>query len=209
MKKILVIEDHAQMRRNLVTILTILTMEGYVALAAANGREGLALAGSEMPDLILCDILMPEMDGHQVLQALRANPKNAATPFVFLTAKGEKTDQRTGMNLGADDYLVKPVSRDELIASVEARLMRKSQQRPNFDVLLANPEKLLVLGVSPREAEVLLWIVQGKTNEDIAKLLGVSIQTVKKHVSAILAEMGVENRSSAAVRALEVLAGAL
>ena len=206
MKKILVIEDHAQMRRNLVTILT---MEGYVALAAANGREGLALAGSEMPDLILCDILMPEMDGHQVLQALRANPKNAATPFVFLTAKGEKTDQRTGMNLGADDYLVKPVSRDELIASVEARLMRKSQQRPNFDVLLANPEKLLVLGVSPREAEVLLWIVQGKTNEDIAKLLGVSIQTVKKHVSAILAEMGVENRSSAAVRALEVLAGAL
>jgi len=205
MKKILVIEDHALMRRNVVTILT---MEGYAAISAANGREGLALARGELPDLILCDILMPELDGHEVLRALRADSATAAIPFIFLTAKGEKSDQRAGMNLGADDYLTKPVSRDELIAALTARFTRKSQQRLNFDALVANPVPLLVLGVSSREAEVLLWIAQGKTNEDIANLLGLSVQTVKKHVSAILVALGVENRSSAAVRALEALADA-
>lgn len=205
MKKILVIEDHALMRRNVVTILT---MEGYAAISAPNGREGLALARSESPDLILCDILMPELDGHEVLRALRATPTTAAIPFIFLTAKGEKSDHRAGMNLGADDYLTKPVSRDELIAALTARFTRKSQQRLNFDALVANPAPLLDLGVSEREAEVLLWIAQGKTNEDIANLLGLSVQTVKKHVSAVLVALGVENRSSAAVRALEALADA-
>lgn len=205
-KKILVIEDHAVMRRNVVTILT---MEGYPAISAPNGREGLALARSEMPDLILCDVLMPEMDGYELLRALREDPATAAIPFVFLTAKGDRTDQRAGMNLGADDYLTKPASRDELVATLDARFARKSQQRLNLDRLTTDPTPLLALGVSAREAEVLLWIVRGKTNEDIAGLLGVSIQTVKKHVSAILVKLGVENRSSAAVRALEVLAGAL
>jgi DNA-binding NarL/FixJ family response regulator len=205
MKKILVIEDHALMRRNIVTILT---MEGYSALAAANGREGLALAKQELPDLILCDVLMPELDGHGVLAALRADPITAALPFIYLTAKGERNDLRAGMNLGADDYLIKPVSRDELIAALEARFARKNQQRPNFDTLTDDPAPLLALGVSGREAEVLLWIARGKTNDDIAKLLGVSVQTVKKHVSAIFEALGVENRSSAAVRALEALTGA-
>lgn len=204
-KKILVIEDHAVMRRNVVTILT---MEGYSAISAPNGREGLAMAGSEMPDLILCDVLMPEMDGHELLRKLRGQPATAAIPFIFLTAKGDRADQRTGMNLGADDYLTKPVSRDELVAALDARFARKSQQRLNFDKLTADPAPLLALGVSVREAEVLLWIVRGKTNEDIAGLLGVSIQTVKKHVSAILTALGVENRGSAAVRAVEVLADA-
>ncbi len=205
MKKILVIEDHALMRRNLVTILT---MEGYAALSASNGRAGLALARSETPDLILCDVLMPELNGHDVLRALRADPSTAAVPFIFLTAKGAKSDLRAGMNLGADDYLAKPVSRDDLIAAMTARFMRKNQQRPNFDILVSNPSPLLALGVSEREAEVLLWLMQGKTNEDIGKLLDLSVQTVKKHVSAILLVLGVENRSSAAVRALETLASA-
>ncbi len=205
MKQILVIEDHALMRRNIVTILT---MEGYATLSASNGREGLLLARTEMPDLILCDVLMPEMDGHEVLQALREDPKTAAVPFVFLTAKSGKSDLRTGMNLGADDYLTKPVSRNGLIAALDARFARKSQQRLDFDTLLDDSSPLHALGVSVREAEVLLWIVHGKTNGDIAKLLDVSVQTVKKHVSAILIALCVENRASAAVRALETLARA-
>ena len=205
MKKILVIEDHATMRRNVVTILE---MEGYTALAAANGREGLALVASEHPDLILCDVMMPELDGHGVLHALRADPVTASVPFIFLTAKGEKNDQRTGMNLGADDYLTKPISRDDLVATLDARFTRKSQQRTNFDLLFTTAVPLQALGVSEREAEVLLWIAQGKTNEDIGAILGISIQTVKKHVIAVFVALGVENRSSAAVRAMEVLSAA-
>lgn len=202
MKKILVIEDHALMRRNVVTILE---MEGYIALAAANGQEGIEIAKREQPDLILCDIMMPVMNGHEVLQALRTNAATAATPFIFLTAKGEKDDVRTGMNLGADDYLAKPASRDEIVAALEARFTRKDQQRVNFDQLFTDHAPLLSLGITARESEVLLWIVQGKGNEDIASILGLSTQTVKKHVCSILNTLGVDNRSSAAMRAMEVL----
>jgi DNA-binding response OmpR family regulator len=119
MPTILVIEDEPQMRRN---ILTILEMEGYVAHGAENGRLGLELVQRERPDLVLCDIMMPELDGYGVLQALRADAATSNLPFVFLTAKGEKAELRTGMNLGADDYLTKPVVVEDLLAAVRVRL---------------------------------------------------------------------------------------
>ncbi|HXU78231.1 MAG TPA: response regulator, partial [Methylomirabilota bacterium] len=106
MKKILLIEDQPQMRRN---IATILEMEGFEVATAENGRRGVELARSANPDLILCDVMMPELDGYGVLKAVREDEATATIPFVFLTAKGEKTDLRAGMNLGADDYLAKPV----------------------------------------------------------------------------------------------------
>jgi DNA-binding NarL/FixJ family response regulator len=202
MKKILVIEDHAMMRRN---VLVILEMEGYRVASASNGREGLALAISEHPDLILCDVMMPELDGHAVLTALRTDPQTANIPFIFLTAKGEKSDQRAGMNLGADDYLTKPITRNDLVAALDARFARKEQQRVNFERLFINSTPLQALGITAREAEVLLWIVQGKGNDEIGGILGVSPQTVKKHVCAILDTLGVDNRSSASIRAMEVL----
>src|SRR6185436_11267206 len=91
----------------------------------------------QRPDLILCDVMMPDLDGYGVLAALRADAGTAATPFIFLTAKGEKPDIRTGMNLGADDYLTKPVAKADLMAAIRARLERAEQQiksefRPNF-----------------------------------------------------------------------------
>ena len=204
MKKILLIEDHALMRRNIVTILT---MEGYAALSAGNGRDGLALARSERPDLVLCDVMMPEMNGYEVLRALRADAGTAGIPFVFLTAKGEKHAVRGGMNLGADDYLVKPVSRDDLVAALQARFTRKEQQRPDFSTLFTSAQPLESLGISPREAEVLLWVAQGKSNGDIAAILDLSLATVKRHVLHIFEKIGVENRSSAVLRSLEVLQG--
>ncbi len=204
MKKILVIEDHALMRRNIVTILT---MEGYAALSAGNGRDGLSIARCERPDLVLCDVMMPEMDGHEVLRALRADAGTAGIPFVFLTAKGEKQAVRGGMNLGADDYLVKPVSRDDLVATLEARFARRQQQRPDFSALFASAQPLEALGISPREAEVLLWVAQGKSNADTGAILGLSPATVKRHMVHIFEKIGVENRTSAVLRALEVLQG--
>src|SRR5690349_7281782 len=134
MATILVIEDEPEMRRNL---LTILKLEKFQATGAENGRQGVDLAKKSKPDLILCDVMMPELDGYGVLQALRQDPATVTTPFIFLTAKGEKPDIRAGMNLGADDYLTKPVGKADLLSAITARLQRQQQQaqqdfKPNF-----------------------------------------------------------------------------
>src|ERR1700745_4193688 len=135
MKKILVIEDEPEMRRNLTTILRL---EKFRPLPAENGRIGIELAKKEKPSLILCDVMMPELDGYGVIAALRADSETAAIPFIFLTAKGEKPDIRAGMNLGADDYLTKPVGKADLLGAIRTRLERALQQavpefKPNFD----------------------------------------------------------------------------
>jgi DNA-binding NarL/FixJ family response regulator len=167
---------------------------------------GLKLARAERPDLILCDVMMPELDGYGVLQALREDPATVTLPFIFLTAKGEKVDQRCGMDLGADDYLTKPVARADLLNAISARLLRAEQQaqqefKPNF----SSADPLLKLGLTPRVAEVLLWVAQGKTNADIATILGISESTVKKHLLEIFEKLSVETRSAATLRALEAL----
>jgi len=203
MKKILIIEDEPEMRRNLATVLRL---EKYYAVTAESGQAGLELARKDPPDLILCDVMMPGLDGYGVLEALRQDIKLALVPFVFLTAKGEKDDLRSGMNLGADDYLTKPVPKTELLQAIEARLRRSEQQakrqfRPDF----SSHTPLLTLGLTPRAAEALLWVAQGKTNSDIATILGISESTVKKHLLDIFDKLGVETRSAATLRALEVL----
>ena len=205
MKKILVIEDEPEMRRN---ITTILRLEGFAPVAAENGRLGIDVAAKEKPDLILCDVMMPELDGYGVIKALHNEPSTMNIPFVFLTAKGERNDVRAGMNLGADDYLTKPIDKNELLRAIQTRLSRAEQFakrafKPKFD----SAEPLMKLGLTPRVAEVLLWVAQGKTNADIAQILGISESTVKKHLLDIFENLGVETRSAAALRALEALAG--
>lgn len=213
MPKILVIEDQPQMRKNLVTILE---MEGHHVVAAEHGRAGLDLARREAPELILCDVMMPEMNGHEVLQSLRAAPETATIPFIFLTAKGDKTDLRAGMNLGADDYLPKPVAREDLLAAVEARLARLNAHKAavqsakaegGFNPDFSSHQPLQTLGLTEREAEVLLWVAQGKGNADVGVLLTMAEKTVKKHMSNIFEKLGVESRNAATLRALEVLSG--
>src|ERR1700675_4200223 len=204
MKRIFVIEDELEMLRNLTTILRL---EKFRPLSAENGRVGVDLAKKQKPDLILCDVMMPGLDGYGVIAALRADAETVTIPFIFLTAKAEKLDIRAGMNLGADDYLTKPVAKNDLLAAIHSRLERAVQQtvpdfKPNFRS--AKPlEK--VLGLTPRVAETLLWLAQGKTNGEIAVILSNSAYTVKKHILDIFDKLGVGTRTAASLRALEVL----
>ena len=209
MTRVLLIEDQAPMRRNLALMLK---MEGFEVLVAENGRSGLELARREKPDVILCDVMMPELDGYGVLEQLRADPATATLPFIFLTARGDKPDLRHGMNLGADDYLTKPAARAEVLAAIAARLARRraetaeAEAQRGFHPDFSSPDPLrTALGLTPREAEVLLWTAQGKTNVEIGTILGMSDLTVKQHLGHVFAKLGVEGRNPATLRALEVL----
>jgi DNA-binding NarL/FixJ family response regulator len=211
MSTILIIEDDEQTRANLEIILK---MEGYNVSAAPNGRAGLELARRERPELIVCDVTMPKLDGHGVLRELRGQSETAGIPFIFLTARGERADQRLGMNLGADDYLCKPVDADDLLAAIESRLRRRKENHataireadlsPDF----SSSVPLEALGLTPREAEVLLWVAQGKANYDVAVILGMSEKTVKIHLGHIFEKLNVETRTAAARSAIEALARA-
>ena len=125
--KILIIEDNLDVRENLAEILEL---SGYDTITACNGKEGVqaALAGS--PDLILCDIMMPELDGYGVLRILSKNPVSSTIPFIFLTAKTEMSDMRKGMTLGADDYITKPFDDVELLDTIEMRLLKRKSASP-------------------------------------------------------------------------------
>ena len=205
MTRILIIEDEPAMRANLEDILEL---EGFAPLLAANGREGIRQARQEQPDLILCDILMPDMGGYEVLEALREDESTMRIPFVFLTAKGERGDVRQGMELGADDYLIKPVRVDELLRAINSRLERRRQQKEEFKAEFKSPQPLETLGLSAREAEILFWVAQGKSNPEIGTILQISPATAKKHLENIFSKLGTENRASATLLALEVLANA-
>ncbi len=122
MTKILVIEDERTHRINLHKVLSV---EGFETIIAENGNMGIDLALQEQPDLIICDILMPELDGYKVLKALQQNPLTASIPFIFITAKSDPSDMRLGMNLGADDYLTKPFKRSEIVEAIATRLQKQ------------------------------------------------------------------------------------
>lgn len=124
MKSILVIEDEAQTRS---IFLKCLKFEGFQALGASNGTTGINLAKSHRPDLVVCDIMMPDMDGYSVLAALRRSLETASIPLIFLTAKVTMADLRRGMELGADDYLTKPCTVEQFLAAITVRLQRKTE----------------------------------------------------------------------------------
>lgn len=140
MTKILVIEDETGIR---MTLSLMLKAEGFDVTVAENGRAGIEAARAKTPDLILCDINMPEMNGFEVLEQLRREPALAVTPFVFLTARVDRGDMRRGMNLGADDYLTKPFTRDELLQAVTARIKKHETSREILtNQLIASSETL-------------------------------------------------------------------
>lgn len=135
MIKILIIEDNKDIRENVVEILT---MADYQVFEADNGKTGAELAMKILPDLILCDIMMGDLDGYGVLHLLNKNPQTTAIPFIFITAKSERSDIRRGMELGADDYLTKPFDDTELLTAIETRLKKKEIQKNFYSKAVAS-----------------------------------------------------------------------
>ncbi|MEX1192226.1 MAG: response regulator [Brumimicrobium sp.] len=124
MSKIAVIEDNHEMREN---IEEILELADYEVVTASNGKDGVEIVKKELPDLIICDIMMPELDGYGVLYYLSKTPDTRGIPFIFLTAKAERSEIRKGMNMGADDYISKPFEEMELLAAIESRLEKRKR----------------------------------------------------------------------------------
>lgn len=196
MNSILIIEDDPAYRSMMETILQ---MEGFEVRSADNGHSGLALIATQRPDLILCDIMMPGMDGHSVLETLRGRDALAEIPFIFVSALGERSDVRRGMTAGADDYLPKPFSAAELLAAVTSRLRRLEvfvQQNGNSD--FHHEQLILSNKVTKREREVLLMVGQGATSKEIAKCLGVCLKTIEVHRANLMKKLDAPNAATLA-----------
>lgn len=150
MKTILIMEDDPAVRENMQFLLE---ESGYKVVTAADGREGFGLAVKLLPDMILCDIMMPQLDGYQVLEKIRNAPVLAGIPFIFLTAKSELTDMRRGMQLGADDFILKPYKADDVLMAVQMLLKKKP-----VPVVHAHPSQppLKVPRPAPAEHELFL-----------------------------------------------------
>lgn len=194
MHKVLVIEDEQSVRSNLVKILQF---ESFEVIEADNGVVGIKLAQEVDPDLIVCDIMMPGMDGYQVKNTLSKNPKTAVIPFIFLTAKADRVDVRLGMSIGADDYLTKPFTRDELIDSISARLSKQakinSQLQEKLNTLIQGiTESVPTALLSPMNQiqDVLLEI---NKNHDSLHSDQISVMTQEAYTSSIRLERLLKN----------------
>lgn len=130
MAKILVIEDELFVRENIVDLLEA---EDFEVFSTANGILGILWAKENIPDLVICDVMMPEISGHDVLAEMREIPETTLTPFIFLTAMSDRNDIRNGMELGADDYLTKPFTRDELLNAIHSRLFKQAKLMKQYN----------------------------------------------------------------------------
>jgi CheY-like chemotaxis protein len=146
MKKVLLIEDDPILRENTAELLEL---SNYNVVTASNGRIGIDKVSTHLPDIIVCDIMMPELDGYGVLEALSKNENTRFIPFIFLSAKTERQDVRKGMDLGADDYITKPFGEDELISAIESRLAKAAilmdERKKNQNTLENDTEELRTL----------------------------------------------------------------
>lgn len=181
--KILVIEDELHVRENIVELLK---SENFEVFSAKDGFEGIFLAQAHFPELILCDVTMPELDGYGVLSNLRKDPDIAITPFIFLTAKAASEEIRQGMNLGADDYLTKPFSRQELLTAIKARLSKQKIHDQNTDTLLKDIGESLSYSISEKIFNPLDEILAASEvfRQDANEIMPSDIKSLGDHIQS-------------------------
>lgn len=151
MATILLIEDNPEVLEN---VAELLELEGYQVDTATDGREGVEVAIRVVPDLIISDIMMPQMDGYEVLKKLSHNPNTSTIPFIFLTAKSEKSERKLGLDLGADDYLVKPYQAKQLLKTIKRCLQKKQDLMEQFQGDLDEYNDFILL----KRTELLDWL---------------------------------------------------
>ncbi len=195
---IILIDDDSQLR--FLTKEYLEAEGGYRVLTAANGQEGWDLLSQVHPSLIVCDVMMPVMDGYEFVQKLRQNPRLRSIPLIFLSAKGDVSDRIVGLNAGGDVYLVKPFEPEELLAQIRASLARLGLTATETVAQLP-PDVYL----TPTERRVLRLVAQGLTNQQVADELKVSRRTVESHVSNMLNKLGLANRTELARWAISYL----
>ncbi len=193
--KLLLIDDDPHL---ILLVKDYLEFHGYEVLTATHGREAIDILEHEIPDLIICDVMMPEMDGYTFVEEIRSNPRLEWLPVIFLSAKGQTKDRIQGLNKGADVYLVKPFEPDELVAQVQStlnqthRLMNSTPKKGEVTPRIQVPKNV---ELTPTETKVVNLVAQGMSNREISNELGVSQRTVESHVSNMLNKTGLHNRT--------------
>ena len=200
-KRLLIVDDDPNL---ILLVKDYLEFRGYEVVAASNGREALEIMRRWTPDLIVCDVMMPEMDGYTFVQTIRSDSATDWIPVIFLSARGQTTDRVRGLNTGADAYLVKPFEAEELVAQVEAVLKHTERLLQRRSVGIQPVIKLdREIELTPTETKVLQYVARGMSNREIAEVMGVSQRTVESHVSNMLGKTGLHNRTELARWALE------
>ncbi|MGA1624737.1 MAG: response regulator transcription factor [Prochlorothrix sp.] len=202
MKKILIVDDDITLRTALTRYLE---KRDYIVRDAASGIEGLAVFEKDPPDLIVSDVMMPEMDGFEFCRQMRASREGQLIPLIFLSSRGDVEDRIQGHVLGADDYLIKPFEPRELIAKIESQLERSRRIHSEIVRLMQQAKVMSVepetrpapepLPLTPAEEKVFWEVVQGYTNRQIGDRLFISPRTVQTHLSNILGKLNLDNRA--------------
>lgn len=202
--KLLLIDDDPNL---ILLVKDYLEFRGYEVLTAENGREGLQILEEHIPDMIICDVMMPEMDGYTFVEQVRQNPRTDWIPILFLSAKGQSQDRVRGLNIGADVYMVKPFEPEELVAQVESSLKQANRLiKHNTTGVVESERQIQVpknVELTPTELKVVSLVAQGMANREIAKHLKVSQRTIESHVSNMLNKTNLNNRTELARWAIE------
>jgi DNA-binding NarL/FixJ family response regulator len=203
-RRLLLIDDDPNL---ILLVKDYLEFRGYEVVTAENGREALEVLEQDIPDMIICDVMMPEMDGYQLVSTIRQDSKTSWIPVLFLSAKGQSQDRVKGLNIGADVYMVKPFEPEELVAQVESSLKQASRLIQHKDAKGGDSSpKIQVpfdVELTPTELRVVQFVARGMANREIAEELNVSQRTIESHVSNMLGKTGLHNRTELARWAIE------
>ena len=202
-KRLLLIDDDPNL---ILLVKDYLEFRGYEVLTADNGKEALNVLSQNLPDMIICDIMMPEMDGYALVENVRQDQRTSWIPVLFLSARGQSQDRIKGLNLGADVYMVKPFEPEELVAQVESSLKQTNRLLLYSDAIGDDSSPIQVpatVELTPTELKVVQLVARGLANREIAIQMNVSQRTVESHVSNMLGKTGLSNRTELARWAIE------